>query len=227
MRRAVSEQINALKDLSRIVEESGRAFDVGGSTGGKKPQARSDSAETRYSAGPSVDTAPDLRGGLDLAPPPIAPRASEAPRQYETASSDGGGWVSDLLKRASSDEPAQPQRAPAQTVDSLNSLSVDIARAIDHEAASQLWERYRRGERDIFTRRLYTLAGQRTFDEIKARYTRDGAFRTSVDRYIRDFERLLGDVARNDRDGLMTQTYLTSDTGKVYTMLAHASGRLA
>jgi hypothetical protein len=24
----------------------------------------------------------------------------------------------------------------------------------------------------------------------------------------------------------MTQTYLTSDTGKVYTMLAHASGRL-
>jgi len=24
----------------------------------------------------------------------------------------------------------------------------------------------------------------------------------------------------------MAQTYLTSDTGKVYTMLAHASGRL-
>jgi hypothetical protein len=24
----------------------------------------------------------------------------------------------------------------------------------------------------------------------------------------------------------VTQTYLTSDTGKVYTMLAHASGRL-
>jgi hypothetical protein len=25
---------------------------------------------------------------------------------------------------------------------------------------------------------------------------------------------------------MMTQTYLTSDTGKVYTMLAHAAGRL-
>ena len=34
------------------------------------------------------------------------------------------------------------------------------------------------------------------------------------------------DVARNDRDQIMTQTYLTSDTGKVYTMLAHASGKL-
>jgi hypothetical protein len=41
-----------------------------------------------------------------------------------------------------------------------------------------------------------------------------------------DFQRLLEDVARNDRDNMVTQTYLTSDTGKVYTMLAHASGRL-
>jgi hypothetical protein len=47
----------------------------------------------------------------------------------------------------------------------------------------------------------------------------------AVDRYIADFEKLLSDVARNDRDNMMTQTYLTSDTGKVYTMLAHASGR--
>ena len=47
-----------------------------------------------------------------------------------------------------------------------------------------------------------------------------------MSRYVDDFEKLLSDVARNDRDNIMTQTYLTSDTGKVYTMLAHASGRL-
>jgi hypothetical protein len=46
-----------------------------------------------------------------------------------------------------------------------------------------------------------------------------------VDRYINDFEKLLADVARNDRDKSLTQSYLTSDTGKVYTMLAHAAGR--
>ena len=43
---------------------------------------------------------------------------------------------------------------------------------------------------------------------------------------VEDFEKLLGDVSRNDRDNIMTQTYRTSDTRKVYTMLAHASGRL-
>ena len=77
----------------------------------------------------------------------------------------------------------------------------------------------------MFTRRLYTLQGQRTFDEIHSKYHREAEFRAAVDRYIEDFERLLADVSRNDRDNIMTQTYLTSDTGKVYTMLAHAAGR--
>jgi hypothetical protein len=34
-------------------------------------------------------------------------------------------------------------------------------------------------------------------------------------------------VSRDERGGQqMVRTYLTSETGKVYTMLAHASGRL-
>jgi hypothetical protein len=41
-----------------------------------------------------------------------------------------------------------------------------------------------------------------------------------------DFEKLLSDVSRNDPSNVIGQSYLTSDTGKVYTMLAHASGRL-
>jgi acyl transferase domain-containing protein len=112
-------------------------------------------------------------------------------------------------------------------VESLNSLSVDIARAIDHEASVELWRRYQRGERDVFTRKLYTLKGQQTFDNIREKYAREPEFRTAVDRYIADFEKLLADVTRNDRDNMMTQTYLTSDTGKVYTMLAHAAGRFS
>jgi cytochrome c556 len=78
----------------------------------------------------------------------------------------------------------------------------------------------------VFTRRLYTLKGQQTFDDIRRKYQAEAEFRAAVDRYCEDFEKLLKDVARTDRDNIMTQTYLTSDTGKVYTMLAHASGRL-
>jgi hypothetical protein len=167
-----------------------------------------------------------------------AERPAEAPAAAAQRPPQGG-WVRDLLSGASREEenaapvtvaeaprPAPSQRSPLQVVESLNSLSVDIARAIDHDASIELWDRYRRGERDVFTRRLYTLKGQQTFDDIRRKYQSDGEFRAAVDRYCEDFERLLKDVARNDRDNVMTQTYLTSDTGKVYTMLAHAAGRL-
>ena len=96
---------------------------------------------------------------------------------------------------------------------------------IDHDAAIDLWDRYRRGERNVFSRHLYTQQGQQTFDEIGRRYRADGEFRATVDRYTHEFERLLNEVSQEDRNGQMARSYLTSETGKVYTMLAHASGR--
>jgi hypothetical protein len=165
----------------------------------------------------------------------VAASVDRALREDTPQASGQRGWVADLLKRASHDDAAAPaanagsartERAPHHIVESLNSLSVDIARAIDDEAFLELWERYKRGERNVFTRRLYTLPGQQTFEEIRRKYAREGEFRAAVDRYITDFEQLLADVARTDRDNIMSQSYLTSDTGKVYTLLAHASGRL-
>ena len=183
-------------------------------------------------------------GGSPLRPSnrPAEPQRQAAP-EPRRAEPGSGGWVSDLLRRASREEddepmhpavpaPAeQPQqssssgRSPDLVVDSLNSLSVDIARAIDHKASVDLWDRYRKGERNVFTRRLYTMKGQQTFDEIRRKYQRDPQFREAVDRYIQDFETLLADLSRNDPDNARSREYLTSDTGKVYTMLAHASGR--
>jgi hypothetical protein len=77
----------------------------------------------------------------------------------------------------------------------------------------------------LFTRRLYTAQGQKAFDEIRHKYRADPEFRQTVEQYIHEFERLLDDVARGDRGSAVVRNYLTSDTGKVYTMLAHAAGR--
>ena len=40
-----------------------------------------------------------------------------------------------------------------------------------------------------------------------------------------EFERLLNEVSEDERGQATARNYLTSDTGKVYTMLAHAAGR--
>ena len=96
---------------------------------------------------------------------------------------------------------------------------------INHDEAAELWDRYKRGERNVFSRNLYTMQGQKAFDEIRRKYRNDREFTRTVDRYIVEFERLLEEVSRDDRGQVVARTYLTSETGKVYTMLAHAAGR--
>jgi len=174
----------------------------------------------------------------------FASRRNEPPPSLTpTPIPPGRGWLTDLLSRASREE-GEPQRelprestrepatargnedrSPRHTIESLDSLSVDIARMIDHDAAADLWDRYKRGERNVFTRRLYTLQGQQAFDDIRKKYRADREFKHTVDRYINEFERLLDEVSRDDRGQVVARTYLTSETGKVYTMLAHAAGR--
>ena len=83
--------------------------------------------------------------------------------------------------------PGQATSEPAAYHQSLDSLSVDIARMIDHDAAADLWDRYKRGERNVFTRRLYTLQGQQAFDDIRKKYRADREFKQTVDRYIDEF----------------------------------------
>ena len=77
----------------------------------------------------------------------------------------------------------------------------------------------------MFTRKLYTMQGQRTFEEVRRKYRSDQEFMQTIDRYIGEFERLLDEVSREERGQMLARTYLTSETGKVYTMLAHAAGR--
>ncbi len=146
-------------------------------------------------------------------------------------------WVSNLLERASREEAwynempsdtvfASIQTKPHSANESLNSLAANIVQAVNHNAVIELWDHYRRGQKNIITERLYTLNGKKIFDVIKKKYMSDLDFKRSIDQYIMDFEKLLRDVSRDSSSSNSTRKYLVSDTGKVYTMLAHASGRI-
>ncbi len=244
MRRVIVDQIEALAELNRIVARHGRSLDAA------EPLRRE--AEPLYANNTGRGQVRQMRPDITPAPPPTPPRditgaparrpnapaLSPVPGGKDENNGRNGGWLSDLLTRASREEtapaaPPQPTREapraderPARdAIDSIDSLSVDIARMIDHEAAAELWERYKRGERGAFTKRLYTLQGQKAFDEIRNKYRSDPEFRQTVEHYIHEFERLLDDVSRGDRGPAVARNYLVSDTGKVYTMLAHAAGR--
>ncbi|MGV1015146.1 MAG: hypothetical protein ACOYB4_09270, partial [Methyloceanibacter sp.] len=117
-----------------------------------------------------------------------------------------------------------PAPAPASTGGPLR--LDELARAIDHGTAVGIWQRLRGGDRDVLGRHIYTHEGQAAFDDISLRYSREGDFRMSVDRYIGDFERMLGEAEQSDPNGPILNNYLTSESGRVYLLLAHASGRL-
>jgi hypothetical protein len=134
---------------------------------------------------------------------------------------------SDAVDQGSAGTPSLAPR-PASPAQGGSQLRLDeIARAIDYRTATDIWQRFRAGERGVLGRHIYTPEGQATFDEIARRFGRENDFRMTVDRYIADFERLLGEAETSDPDGRMLQNYLTSESGRVYLLLAHASGRLS
>jgi DNA anti-recombination protein RmuC len=265
MRRVVSDQIRALKELAALVSDSGATYDVveplavattavaGAGSHYDKPLLRTVET-TREIEGPSPSealarvaeaVAPPASesptfgrmSASELSPPftraqswpasspaparPVAPSATAAP----ASASDRGqpGWLSNLLAAASRDEPEETESKGAETLEALNR---EIASLIDNAAAVEMWDRWRRGDTGAVSRRLYTEAGQQAFDELRRRFRADPQFRETTTRYMQEFERLLAKIGQNDRDGAQWRAYLLSNTGKVYTILAHASGKL-
>jgi hypothetical protein len=262
MRRVVSDQIRALKELAALVSESGATYDVVeptattavGSARFEKPllravertreleapaQSETLAAVAEAVAAPATESQTSGRIGASEVIPPF-PRAQTQPWPPSSAgarpvaapttsapasAADRGqpGWLSNLLAAASRDEPEETASKGAET---LEALSREISGLIDNAAAVEMWDRWRRGDTGAVSRRLYTEAGQQAFDELRRRFRTDTQFRDTTTRYMQEFERLLSKIGQNDRDGAQWRAYLLSNTGKVYTILAHASGKL-
>jgi hypothetical protein len=233
MRKVIVDQIEALAELNRIVARHGRGLDVASAT---RPVQREEETILAAAVGraetPRPAPAPrrETTSASSLPPPDIGPRRTEAPPVSPvTPDQSRDGWLSDLLNRADSDEAPRgraPQVQPRPSANPLEALSLDISRLVDREMAAEMWDRYQRGERKAFSKRLYTPAGQKAFDEVARKYRADRAFKQTVDRYINEFERLLDEVSRDERGQATLRNHLVSETGLVYTLLAHAAGRL-
>jgi hypothetical protein len=247
MRKVIVDQIEALAELNRIVARHGRGLDV---VTAARPSAQRDEeqmlatatgraeAQPRPEPPPQPRAAPrprDASSASNLPPPDLGTsnsRRTEAPPVSPANPEQGrDGWLSDLLSRADtggSSRDAPRGRAPQPGIggNPLESLSLDIGRLMDRNLAGEMWDRYQRGETKAFTKRLYTPAGQKAFDEVARKYRADRSFKQTVDRYITEIERLLDEVAREDRGPAALRNHLTSETGLVYTLLAHAAGRL-
>ena len=209
MRKVIVDQIEALAELNRIVAHHGRGLDV--VTSGRASVQRQeepvamvaaggrDEVRMRDSGGGSASTLPppDL-GAAGLAPHRGAAGLAGDPPGRRDAT-DGSPTSSTAPTQRRRRREAPRGRSPQGAVNPLESLSLDIARLMDRNLAAEMWDRYQRGETKAFTKRLYTPAGQKAFDEVARKYRADRSFKQTVDRYIAEFERLLDEVAREER----------------------------
>ena len=229
--KAVEEQLQALDALASI---SGAAIN--------NAQANATGGVGGHVTTSSRSAAPIARGGNRPPRPPVASRNTG-----RTTSDKPSQWsFGDLLARvADTDVEHEEQPLPtyrpatssvseqglsrrsAPTLDPMDVLRMDdLARALDSHTAAIAWNRSQSGERNVFSRRLYTAEGQRTFDQINERYHADDGFRNTVEKYVNDFEEMLNEADLKDPSGRIVQNYITSETGRAYLMLAHISGRL-
>jgi hypothetical protein len=100
------------------------------------------------------------------------------------------------------------------------------ARALDPAVAADIWHRLGAGQRGIMVRSIYTTEGRGLFDDTVARLRADPEFLQTSYQFLMDFERVLQESERQDPSGAVAQGHLSSDYGRVYLFLAHASGRI-
>jgi hypothetical protein len=208
MRRVIAEQIEALAELNSIVQAQPASHDLSGRREPSQPPAtRRDEPEPRHA--PLGETTIASR---NLAPAPA--QAVEMPSDHQHE------WLRDTLATKQARE-----IEPSRTI-TLSNLTKEIARSIDSGALADAWARYQTGDGNVFSRRIYTLTGQGTYDEVRRKIQRDPEFARTASAYVEEFEQLLRKAASGPNAAQETRNHLLSDRGKVYTMLAHASGRL-
>lgn len=187
------------------------------------PQFRADPREIRQiQQGPTPEPGRGAQRTADMPPQsqrvePTATRSTPAP------------------SRAAAPQAATPAQAPPAAnqnsarhmIETLQAIAIDLCRFLEDDPPHDLLKRYRNGERNVFARRLAGSLGSEHLQMIAQKHRTDREFRDTVDRYVQQFETLLEHTARNDRDNVLVETYLASQTGKVYMTLATATGRLS
>jgi hypothetical protein len=232
IRTVLDEELNA---FARLAEEAGR-----------KIQTLS-AAYSRHLPGVRAQTAPPAGG-----PSPYfrTPNYQSARVRHSVPSSatetpganDQWAWRELLANiEPPAADPATPQVREGQSpptrlseddlnksallvFESLQSMAIDIDRALESDPPSDLLRRYLNGEKALFTKRIVEMTSPDISQKIHDRYLEDQEFCHNVNQYIEQFEGLLGNAVAGDHEDILLDTFLSSHTGKVYLLLGSAVG---
>jgi hypothetical protein len=223
MRQVVADQINALSALAEVVRSQSSGLDLSGpgvqiahspsprengngNGAGKSEGATSIAAKAKAAVADQMEAEPIVVRDI--------PRLEFPPISRPGAAPAGKGEQRTLGKDME------------RLVNKLNAAARDLSEAIDGKLQDDLERKYSGGDRGVYTHQLFTVVGRKLEKLIASRYESERMMRGRVDNYVRLFERLL-DIASNGPNGeQLVESCLASEAGKLYIMLAQASGRI-
>jgi hypothetical protein len=228
MRRVIADQITALTALADVVKKQSGNFDLSG-PGLQLQQSRENAKPEASPPAPARSTSlpeprPFERSAFKPAPPApaVRPQPQDVPR---LASKPNGDFRPPAMA-----EPPPVERDLSRETESLmqklNGAARDLVEAIDGSLPGELERRYGAGESHVYTHRLFEERGPMMRRSIRKRYQDEKILRGRVDAYVRLFERLLDTVSETSQGDQLADACLASESGKLYVMLANASGRI-
>jgi len=159
--------------------------------------------------------------------PEPTPRPAEihAPKPDEPADTTADEWTwKDLL--STMDDPVDDEALAERLMGEISALGIDagalLPRSRVDEIAAVLQAGDGGGAREV-VRRLAPAAVRR----LSRRVLTDRALRGDADKYVRRYEKLLGESAARDREGYMISALLGSEPGRAFLLLDAAIGDLA
>ena len=158
-----------------------------------------------------------------------AEKASQAfdtrTRDMRSLSGEAAELVEELRKRTREEGVDEFLRRAAFISEKLQSLAVDMARVMETTVSEDDWRRFNKGETGIFVRKMLGFKEKSRLATVRRKYQEDGEFREYVNRYINQFDLFLKEARKRDHQGVLATTFLTSDMGKLYMILARTLGR--
>ena len=218
MRRVVSDQISALNALAEVVRRQSGGMDYSGPG----------FINTR---GPSSGKSE----GTSFQAPVIGTTSAQKIAAERNANASILASIDEAIAARRNTNPAPAQSAQklgalAKEVESytlkLHASARDLVEALDGSLPRDMEKRYANTDKSVFTQRLYENRSRKTVKMIEGRYAEERLLRTRVQAYNRLFEKLLDTLSETSGGEAIMEQVLASEQGRIYVMLAEASGKL-
>lgn len=202
---------------------------------GAAPRRRAATAPQTKAAAPQSDN--------DRKPPPAGEPGQANGKARDERGKDGVSWR-EILSATDDAEPldlgAETKRAEAgragaeraatnaiRIIAGLQSFTLDLETRLYGEPPPALFERFERGDRNVFANRLLRLNEADVKRRIRGESARDKTFEKGIHDFLQGFERLLEDATTSETADEELEEYLSSPLGRVYLLVGATVGYFA